>query len=151
MKSFQEYSKQNQGKASAQDSQTASTAADLTKKIAAAYNGKSNAAMLQNILREAERGKRDGTLSNEEIEQFRQEKGYTFYMGKCDSRWSKVLNIQSYPLTVVIDRFGNITMTHSGAVDSAQMFLDIFGYFTAEDYLQSFIRSHSQVPTYESK
>ena len=72
MKSFQEYSKQNQGKASAQDPQTASTAADLTKKIAAAYNGKSNAAMLQNILREAEKGKRDGTLSNEEIEQFYQ-------------------------------------------------------------------------------
>ena len=72
MKSFQEYSKQTQGNAADQDRQATSTAADLTKKIAAAYNGKNNAAMLQNILREAEKGKRAGTLSNEEIEQFYQ-------------------------------------------------------------------------------
>ena len=72
MTSFQEYSKQAHGNGTSQDSQTANTAADLTKKIAAAYNGKSNAAMLQNILREAEKGKRAGTLSNEEIEQFYQ-------------------------------------------------------------------------------
>ena len=72
MKSFQEYSKQNQGKGNDQDTATASTAADLTKKIAAAYNGKSNADMLKNILREAEKNKRAGTLSNEEIENFYQ-------------------------------------------------------------------------------
>ena len=47
-------------------------AEELTKKIASAYNGKSNAAMLQSILEEAERGKRAGTLSNEEIEAFYQ-------------------------------------------------------------------------------
>ena len=72
MRSFKEYSAPEKSAASGQKQNTATSAADLTKKIAAAYNGKSNAAMLQNILREAEKSKRAGTLSNEEIEQFYQ-------------------------------------------------------------------------------
>ena len=48
------------------------SAEELTQKIANACNGKSNIAMLQNILQEAERSKRAGTLSNEEIEAFYQ-------------------------------------------------------------------------------
>ena len=75
MKSFKEYSKQAADVANAQGdtkNQDGATAEQLTKKIAAAYNGKSNAAMLQSIWEEAERGKRAGTLSNEEIEAFYQ-------------------------------------------------------------------------------
>lgn len=79
MKSFKEYSKQAADVANAQTvgdgtqrTQDSATAETLAKKLAAAYNGKSNAAMLQSILEEAERGKRAGTLSNEEIEAFYQ-------------------------------------------------------------------------------
>ena len=74
MKSFKEYSKQAADVANAQNDnkQDGKTAEELTKKIAIAYNGKSNAAMLQSILEEAEKGKRAGTLSNEEIESFYQ-------------------------------------------------------------------------------
>ncbi len=48
------------------------TAEELTQKIANAYHGRSNADMLRSILAEAERSKRAGTLSNEEIENFYQ-------------------------------------------------------------------------------
>ena len=48
------------------------TAEELAKKIASAYNGRSNADMLRSILAEAEKSKRAGTLSNEEIETFYQ-------------------------------------------------------------------------------
>ena len=48
------------------------SAEELTKKIASAYDGKSSADMLRNILAEAEKSKRAGTLSNEEIEKFYQ-------------------------------------------------------------------------------
>ena len=65
MKSFKEQTTENK-----QSEKTQSSAEDLTRKIAAAYNGKSNAAMLKSILEEAERSKRAGTLSNEEIENF---------------------------------------------------------------------------------
>lgn len=73
MKSFKEYSKQSTDEK--MPNATASggaTAEELTKKIARAYDGKSNAVMLKNILNEAEKSKRAGTLSNEEIEAFYQ-------------------------------------------------------------------------------
>lgn len=88
--------------------------------------------------------------TDSEIETFRQTNGYTYLMGKCDARWSKLFNISAYPVTVVIDRYGNITMIHNGAADGTQMFRDIFGFFAAEDYQQTFVRSHSQLPTYEA-
>ena len=80
MKSFKNYTKDAADIANAQkagtdtqaDEQTTATAEELTRKIAAAYNGKSNMAMLQSILNEAEKSKRAGTLSNEEIEAFYQ-------------------------------------------------------------------------------
>lgn len=67
MKSFKDY----QPSASTKDEEKI-TAESLTKKVAQAYNGKSNAQMLRSILAEAEKGKREGTLSNEEIENFYQ-------------------------------------------------------------------------------
>ena len=75
MKSFKNDYKQAADIASAQtgnDEQAAATAEELTRKIATSYNGKSNMAMLQSILAEAEKSKRAGTLSNEEIERFYQ-------------------------------------------------------------------------------
>lgn len=65
MKSFKEYSQKEERTEQA-------SAEDLTKKIAAAYNGKSNADMMRSILVEAEKSKRAGTLSNAEIDQFYQ-------------------------------------------------------------------------------
>ena len=74
MKSFNEQYKQAEeiAKAQTNSQQEALNAEELTKKIAASYNGKSSATMLKNILAEAEKSKRAGTLSNEEIERFYQ-------------------------------------------------------------------------------
>ena len=89
MKSFKEYAKQtantgagtkntvnmeNTGNTeetqTQQNAQAAASAEDLAKRIARTYNGKSNASRLQNILAEAEKSKRAGTLSNAEIDAF---------------------------------------------------------------------------------
>lgn len=96
MKSFKEYSKSENNNAREAEQKTADNAADLTKKIAAAYNGKSNAAMLQNILREAEKSKRAGTLSNAEIESF-----YQNFAPMLD-------NAQKKRLRAVVERLKNI-------------------------------------------
>lgn len=75
MKSFKEYSKnaprqpRNPAETPADDASAAET---LTKKIAAAYSGKSNADMWRSILAEAEKSRRAGTLSDEEIDRFYQ-------------------------------------------------------------------------------
>lgn len=66
MRSFKNY----HGQQTTQES--GASAEELTKKIAAAYDGKSNMDMMRSILAEAEKSKRAGTLSNEEIENFYQ-------------------------------------------------------------------------------
>lgn len=65
MKSFKDYV--NEPK-----QEEAASAEELTKQIASAYHGKSNAEMLKNILAQAEKSKRAGTLSNAEIDNFYQ-------------------------------------------------------------------------------
>ena len=69
MKSYKESNVNTDNLSQTEDT---ATAEELAQKLAKAYNGKSNMAMLQNILKEAEKSKRAGTLSNEEIEAFYQ-------------------------------------------------------------------------------
>lgn len=100
MKSFKEYTKRagevGAAQGGEQTQESAATAEELAKKIAAAYNGRSNADMLRNILAEAEKSKRAGTLSNEEIE--------TFYQS-----FAPMLNgLQKRQLRAVVDRLKQI-------------------------------------------
>ena len=76
-----------------------------------------------------------------EIAQFQQENGYTFPMMKCDPAWEKAMSISAYPTTVVIDRFGNICMIHTGSIPEAETFEKIFQFFSAEDYTQTFVKN----------
>ncbi len=70
MKSYKDYTKRVEKAVSAQAGADEASAAELTQRLAAAYDGKSNLSMLKSILEEAEKSKRAGTLSNEEIEGF---------------------------------------------------------------------------------
>ena len=94
MKSFKEYEAKDTEKG-----QTAN-AEDLAKQIAKAYNGKTNADMLKNILAEAEKSKRAGTLSNEEIESFYQ--SFAPMLGR----------IQRKRLRAIVDRLKEIWRYH---------------------------------------
>ena len=93
MKSFKEYA--NNTPEEEKKAETAS-AEELTKKIASAYNGKSNADMLRSILTEAEKSKRAGTLTNEEIE--------TFYQNFAPM----LSGVQKKQLRAVVERLKNI-------------------------------------------
>lgn len=79
MKSFKDY-------ATTQTDTDTASAEELTRRIASAYHGKSNADMFRNILAEAERSKRAGTLTNEEIENF-----YRTFSPMLDSAQKKKL------------------------------------------------------------
>lgn len=80
-----------------------------------------------------------------EIAQFQKEKGYTFPMMKCDNAWEKAMGITAYPTTVVIDRFGNICMIHTGSVTEAETFENIFKFFSAGDYKQTFVKNMEEL------
>ena len=71
MRSFKNYTKESTG-AENKTTDQAIGAEELTRRIASAYNGRSNGDMLKSILAEAEKSKRAGTLSNEEIDAFYQ-------------------------------------------------------------------------------
>ena len=90
MRNFKDYAKENKSQ------ENTASAEDLTKRIAQAYNGKSNADMMRSILAEAEKSKRAGTLSNEEIENF-----YQTFSPMLDSSQRKKLR-------VIVDRLKNI-------------------------------------------
>ena len=90
MKSFKEY------ESGSMDKEQTANAEDLAKQIAKAYNGKSNMDMLKNILVEAEKSKRAGTLSNEEIENF-----YQSFSPMLDG-------IQRRRLRAIVDRLKDI-------------------------------------------
>lgn len=90
MRNFKDYAKENQTQ------EKTATAEDLTKRIAQAYNGKSNADMMRNILVEAEKSKRAGTLSNQEIENF-----YQTFSPMLD-------NSQRKKLRAIVERLKNI-------------------------------------------
>lgn len=86
----------------------------------------------------------DGT--DAEISLFRQANRLTFPMFSCDVRWQKMMRIAMYPTTVVIDRYGNICLIHSGMVTEAETLTRVFEYVISEDYEQQFFSSLADVP-----
>ena len=79
------------------------------------------------------------------------ELGLTFPMVKCGPEWQKIMGISAYPTTVVIDRFGNICLIHTGSVPDAKTFRDMFAWFCAEDYEQKLIKDINDLLIEEPK
>ena len=82
---------------------------------------------------------------NAEIEQFRKDNGYTFPMMACDPNWEKAMQITAYPTTVVIDRYGYITLRHTGSIDGPETFEAMMQYFSAEDYEHTVFKNLSDL------
>ena len=73
MKSFKDYTPKSENSTGAGTSQTAFNEdgiEELAKQIAGAYEGKTNAQMLSGIIAEATNAKKNGRLSNEQIDEF---------------------------------------------------------------------------------
>ena len=65
--------------------------------------------------------------------------GLKFPMALCEYGWETAFDLQAYPTTVVIDRYGIISMIHKGSITEAGVFEDVFAFFTAEDYTQTVV------------
>lgn len=83
------------------------------------------------------------------IADFQKELGLTFPMAKVDPAWEKMMGLTAYPTTVVIDRYGNISLVHKGMVDDTDTFLQLFEYFAADEYESKAIEDLSEVVTAE--
>ncbi len=71
--------------------------------------------------------------------------GLTFPVVKGGEEWQSFLNLTSYPTTVVIDRYGMISMIHKGAVTEVGVFEKLFAHYTADDYVQQTVRNLSDL------
>ena len=84
--------------------------------------------------------------SEDAIAAFVAEYGLLFPTAKGDEAWKDTIATLAYPTTVVIDRFGSVGLIHTGSIDSAKVFEDMFAYFTADDYVQSTVASIADIP-----
>ena len=69
MNDFKSYS-EGEGKKNDTDRGNAEQTANLATMLAKAFNGKSEGQILQTIIAQAEQGKRDGTLTNADLDNF---------------------------------------------------------------------------------
>ncbi len=76
-----------------------------------------------------------------EIKKFAEELGLSMPVAACDKALEKVMGLMAYPTTVVIDRYGVITLVHPGAIPNVEGFKDIFAHFAAEDYKQAVVEN----------
>lgn len=70
MKSFKDYEPKQEPHTKQQSQDDLQGLEELTKRVTAAYSGKSSGDTMQSILAQAEASKRAGTLTNEEIDLF---------------------------------------------------------------------------------
>ena len=83
------------------------------------------------------------------IAAFKTANNLTFPMAKCDAKWAELVDGIAYPTTIIIDRYGMISLVHVGSIDNAKTFEDVFAHFTAEDYVQAPVKEISELVTQE--
>lgn len=86
---------------------------------------------------------------NAAIAAFAKEQGLAFPVGSCDPKWLDAMNVFGYPTTVVIDRFGMITLVNGAAFASATEVKDVLKFFTADDYVQTVVEDYKTILTSE--
>ena len=71
----------------------------------------------------------------------------TFPLAACPSTWANTFAINGYPTSVIIDRYGMITLIERGAITSLRPFNGLFETMTAEDYQQKTYESIGELVT----
>ena len=86
------------------------------------------------------------------VKAFQENYGLTFPMAACPSNWATAFNVNganvdAYPTSILIDRYGVICLMHEGGITSQRPFNCIFDHFTGEDYNQKICQSIDELIT----
>lgn len=76
-----------------------------------------------------------------EITQFKEYFGLTFDVAFDDIGLASAFSVDGYPTSVLIDRYGVVTLIHEGAITESGVFEELFAYYTADDYVQEIKKS----------
>ena len=71
----------------------------------------------------------------------------TFPLAACPTTWANTFGISGYPTSVIIDRYGMITLIEAGAITSLRPFTGLFETMTADDYTQKLYGSVGELVT----
>ncbi len=83
--------------------------------------------------------------SPEEIKAYAESKGLSFDLAIDYYGLSSAFDAPGYPTSVVIDRYGMVSMIHIGALLSEEDVKKIFDHYTADDYRQEIIKKLSDI------
>lgn len=67
--------------------------------------------------------------------------GRSLPIAACDRSWINALGLSKFPTTVVVDRYGVISLIHAGTVETAKVFRDVFAFFARNDYTPELMES----------
>ena len=74
--------------------------------------------------------------SNADVGAYQASMGLSFDMAACSPSWPGIFGFSSFPSTVIIDRYGVISLIEVGALTSLRPFTSIFEHFCGDDYEQ---------------
>jgi hypothetical protein len=74
--------------------------------------------------------------SESSIQTYKSANGLAFPMAKIDTALVDAFGVAAYPTSVVVDRYGTITVIEEGAIISEAPFVAAFEHFKAENYVQ---------------
>lgn len=73
------------------------------------------------------------------IAQYAETLGLTFPVVRCDEAFAAAFGLASYPTTVVIDRYGMVSLIKDGSIAEKETFEAIFEYYTDDGYVQQIV------------
>ena len=79
------------------------------------------------------------------VKSYAGEMGFTFNVAQDTVGAFNAFGVSAYPTSVVIDRYGMISLIEVGALPSIRAFRILFDYFTADNYVQKKISSLEEI------
>ena len=80
-----------------------------------------------------------------DITGFKDAYGLTFDVGLDEIGLASAFNVEGYPTSAIIDRYGVVTLLHAGAITSERVFDVIFDFFTKDDYKQQIVYDYNEI------
>lgn len=80
------------------------------------------------------------------LDAYRTEQSLTFPMAVCDEAYQNMLGLTAYPTTVILDRYGNICLMHTGMFTDSAALENALAYFTQDEYTPHFFESIDAIP-----
>lgn len=79
------------------------------------------------------------------VKSFKSEFGLTFDVAVDTVGLATAFGVEGYPTSVMIDRYGVISMVEAGAITSERAFDVVFSHFTADNYEQKLVVNYNDI------